>query len=89
MATRIHKHISIPYKHIFDIHTYMLAHTHRHTHALMHIVTGTCPRQFHNLGILVTVAMEIYVIMTMPINLRVKNAHLHECQHKILVNVHG
>ena len=57
------------YTHIFDIHTYMLVrtqthvrtpmHTDRCTHALMHIVTGTCPSQIHNLHILVTVAMEI------------------------------
>ena len=36
----------------------------RYTQALMHIATGTCPSQIHNLGILVTVAMGDYVSLT-------------------------
>ena len=49
MATRIHKHIRIPYEHIHTyfwypyIHARTHAHIHTHAHALMHIATGTCP----------------------------------------------
>ena len=49
MATRIHKHIRIPYDddmntytHIFDIHTYMLVQTHTHTHTHVHVMYVLC-----------------------------------------------